>query len=102
MATNSNSNNDQHTLHDVTTVTRGDLVDWAVQQGLLTEDQAEPLWQRLAARQRHAEQRQPRLSSVNVAYYMGTAIIAMGLLWILYLAWSRLWGGRIVLMIAIL
>ena len=80
-------------------ITRSDL-DWAVNRGLLTADQVEPLWHQWQVRQQQQDRRPACLSAAHVSYYLGTAIICLGLVWILYAAWANLWGGWVVCLIA--
>lgn len=99
--TTTTNNSSNRTSNNRLDLSRADL-NWAVQQGLLTQEQVEPLWQRLLWRYETTGQheQQPRLSSSNVAYYIGTVVIGLGMFWILFLAWSRLWGGWAVALIA--
>ena len=85
-------------FRDTLDITRGDL-EWAASQGLLTQEQVEPLWNQWRARQQ-ADDRAPRFSASNVSYYIGTCIIALGMIWLLYLAWDKEWGGMVVFGIA--
>ncbi len=61
--------------------------DWAAQQQLITEPQAEALWQ--AFSQRHPDD---RFDFANVAYYTGALIVIAAMGWFLSVAWQLLGG----------
>jgi hypothetical protein len=82
-------------MEDRLEIVRDDLV-WAAGRGLLPEHQVDELWNNLQLRYRD----RPRLSSSYVAYYFGTAIVLLGMAWLLIMAWSEEWGGGVVFLIA--
>lgn len=98
-----NSNNNDG--DDALLLSRHDL-DWAVQQGLMgamSDAQVDTLWHQWRFRQQqnqHEPQPRRRLAASTVSYYAGTALIGLGLLWILYEAWANEWGGWVVFLIA--
>jgi hypothetical protein len=66
---------------------------WAVEQGLITLEQAEALWEALSNR----ESDRPRFDFANVAYYLGALIVISAMGWFMNLTWESFGGGGIFL-----
>jgi len=77
-------------------LTKQDL-NWAVNQGLVTADQAEALWQALEAK----DANRPKFDLAHVAYYSGALIVISAMGWFMNEAWERFGGGGIFLISAI-
>lgn len=68
-------------------ISRNDLT-WAAEQNLITESQAENLWNSLTAR----ETEKPRFELAHVIYYFGGLIIMAAMTWYINEAWERFGG----------
>jgi hypothetical protein len=70
-------------------------LDWAVSQGLITQPQADILWQALSSR---ITDERPQFNFANVAFYFGALIIISAMTWFMSLAWESFGGGGIFLL----
>lgn len=62
---------------------------WAVSQGIISQDQADQLWQAFSERMGD----RPRFSVANVAYYFGALIVISAMGWFMSLAWEEFGGS---------
>jgi hypothetical protein len=67
-------------------ITKADLA-WAVQREILSEHQAQALWEALSTRDQGA----PKFDVVNLAYYFGAILVMLALGWFLTTCWEA--GG---------
>lgn len=75
-----------------------DDLSWAAAQGLLSDEQAEQLWQALAERTGNSESavdHRPRFDLPHVAYYFGALIVIGAMSWFMTLAWEEFGGAGI-------
>jgi hypothetical protein len=70
-------------------------LDWAASQGLITQPQADTLWQALSS---HVTDERPQFNFANVAFYFGALIIISAMTWLMSLAWESFGGGGIFLL----
>jgi hypothetical protein len=66
-----------------------DDFDWAVSQGIISQEQADQLWQALSDRMGD----RPRFGVANVAYYFGALIVIGAMGWFMTLAWEEFGGA---------
>ena len=67
--------------------------DWAVFEGLISNEQAETLWKAMEIR--HASR--PQFDLAHVMYYFGALIVISAMGWFMTEAWERFGGGGILL-----
>ena len=72
---------------------REDL-DWAAREEIITQQQAEILWNALSQRYLHSEdyQNRPRFNFANFAYYFGKLIVILAMGWFMTKAWESFGG----------
>lgn len=73
-------NVDRPTVSDVMNIDYEDL-DWAVEQDILSDKQAEQLWAALKERRGSATSTAPGLDLVSVAYYGGALVVIVAMGW---------------------
>ena len=71
-------------------IVREDL-SWAASSGVITEAQADALWQALEGR----SDVRPRFDLAHVAFYFGALIVMSAMGWFMTLAWENYSGGGI-------
>jgi len=64
-------------------ITQHDL-DWAVEQGLLTQEQGTALWSALSSRNKH----RPKFDLIHLGYYAGALIVILAMGWFLAISWQ--------------
>jgi len=72
-----------------------DLI-WAAREGVISEEQADRLWQKL--RERGARPEKSRFDAANVAYYFGALVVMSAMGWLMNLGWERFGGTWIFLL----
>jgi len=72
-------------------------LDWAVSQSLITEEQANALWNALSQRHSH----RPQFNFVNVTFYFGVLIVISAMTWFMTLAWESFGVGGIFILASI-
>jgi hypothetical protein len=75
-------------------VSREDLA-WAVSERILTSEQADSLWERLA----HRVDNRPKLDIATVSYYLGALVVMSAMGWFMTLGWQK-FGGIGIFLIA--
>jgi len=71
--------------------------DWAAEQGVISAEQAEKLWDALGQRDNGSER--ARFDGANVAYYFGALLVMAALGWLMNLGWEQ-FGGMAVFLLA--
>ncbi|WP_317105114.1 DUF2157 domain-containing protein [Chroococcidiopsis sp. SAG 2025] len=74
-----------------------DDLSWAASQGLITEAQAEALWQALSNRIGD----RPQFNFANVTFYFGALVVISAMSWFMSLAWESFGGGGMFLLACI-
>lgn len=86
-------------------VNKEDL-QWAVTQGLISEEQADALWTALSSRVSDRQVQtllpdRPQFDFANVAFYFGALIVISAMTWFMNLAWESFGGSGIFLLSSI-
>src|SRR5579864_4428439 len=72
-----------------------DLI-WAAREGVISEEQAGHLWQRL--QERGTSSKKSKFDAANVAYYFGALVVMSAMGWLMNLGWERFGGTWIFLL----
>ncbi len=71
-----------------------DDFDWAAQQGIITPEQAQSLWENFLNRYPlEQSDNTPRFNFANVAYYFGALIVMLAMGWFMTRAWESFGGA---------
>ncbi|ACK69105.1 conserved hypothetical protein [Gloeothece citriformis PCC 7424] len=67
--------------------------DWAAEEGIISPEQAELLWEAFSDRYQEENNNRPRFNFANVAYYFGALIVISAMTWFISLAWESFGGA---------
>jgi hypothetical protein len=76
-------------------LSKEDLI-WAAREGVISEEQADQLWQKL--REHDTRSTTSKFDVANVAYYFGALIVMSAMGWLMNLGWERFGGLGIFLL----